>query len=456
MSCVNVLRACRRAVLVAVGAAFTLAGPVIAQQQYEQEVPCTEVEPLRLQYGDHTTGCAISPPADADVFTFVGGAGDLVWISVTTTSPGMDPIITLLDPSGATVATGSCDAGCCAGCVFITQPAAALTRAGVYTIRLLDQGVDESGSYILQLERLPSPRAVTLGFATPVTSDLTPLTDVDWFSFDARANAHVQIVVRGLTGGLDPELILYGPSGQQLTSMFCDAGCCSTCNVVLDTTLTTAGVYFVALHDLRADEAGSYEITLNCVFGDCSYVPPNDDCASPLPISAGRRLFSTRGASTDGPLVGTCGNGEVGSDVWYRFQATCSGGLVVSTLGDANFNTMVAIYSGDGCEQNTGPLLACSDDFGGCNGTTSRAVAYVTAGQVCLIRIGGRDGEQGSGMLTVDNHALSDWNKDCFINSQDYFDFLSDFLGGWADFNHTCTNDSQDFFDFIAAFFSGQ
>jgi len=50
-----------------------------------------------------------------------------------------------------------------------------------------------------------------------------------------------------------------------------------------------------------------------------------------------------------------------------------------------------------------------------------------------------------------------DWNHDNALNSQDFFDYVTDFFGApaSADFNADGVTNSQDFFDFLTCFFGG-
>src|SRR5262245_25205336 len=73
--------------------------------------------------------------------------------------------------------------------------------------------------------------------------------------------------------------------------------------------------------------------------------PSNDDCSSPIIVNLGLNPFTSEGATSAGP--GVCVT--IGNDVWFKFKSTFTGNLRVSTCGDADFDTVIAVYSGCGC-----------------------------------------------------------------------------------------------------------
>lgn len=68
---------------------------------------------------------------------------------------------------------------------------------------------------------------------------------------------------------------------------------------------------------------------------------------------------------------------------------------------------------------------------------------------------GGQTGVFAADLPEVTLGCPSDWDNSGVVNSQDFFNFLTDFFSATADLNNSGTTDSQDFFDFLAAFFGG-
>ena len=127
----------------------------------------------------------------------------------------------------------------------------------------------------------------------------------------------------------------------------------------------------------------------------------NDSCQSPIAISECIRSFSNIGATTDGPDEPTqcviLDYSHIDSDIWYCYTATETDVTVVSLCCSA-FDTKMAVYSG--CDCTSRPMVACSDDDCG-TGTTSRVTFPAVAGESYLIRIGGFEGEQGTGEFSI-------------------------------------------------------
>jgi hypothetical protein len=126
-------------------------------------------------------------------------------------------------------------------------------------------------------------------------------------------------------------------------------------------------------------------------------VPANNMCANATVVTNGTRPIGNCKATTDGPVACSFGGyTQIGSDVWYKYVATCAGSVTVNLCGSA-FDTKLAVYLGSCPGASTAPLQ-CNDDS--CD-LDSRVTFSAFAGQTYLIRIGGYEAEQGSGTMTI-------------------------------------------------------
>ena len=136
--------------------------------------------------------------------------------------------------------------------------------------------------------------------------------------------------------------------------------------------------------------------------GSNQLVIGGDDCASAVVISGqGTFAFDTSAATT-----GTEGEGSgcysMHNDVWYDWTADVTGVALFSTCDDADFDTMIAVYSDCPAANDDSLGLGCNDDGGGCAGYTTLSYADVIAGVSYKIRLGGYSAANfGTGNLTV-------------------------------------------------------
>jgi hypothetical protein len=149
----------------------------------------------------------------------------------------------------------------------------------------------------------------------------------------------------------------------------------------------------------------------------CLQPPPNNDCSDAIPIDDGATEFSTILATTDGNPVapGQCndkGATQCAADIWYRYTASCTGTLLVTTCvnlgGAADYDSDIVIYLNVPCTPPDSARIGCNDDdpnnpCGTGPPHASTAFAPVTQGQTYLIRVGGffDENDVGSGTLNI-------------------------------------------------------
>jgi hypothetical protein len=185
--------------------------------------------------------------------------------------------------------------------------------------------------------------------------------------------------------------------------------------------------YFVLVHSATGG-TGEYTLEITndgaCIEPSPECGPPNDDCADAIPIFEGLTDFDTTYATTDGPASppDTCNDfdeTQTWSDIWYVYDATCTGLLTVTTCDDvdpdasSDYDSDLVVYGPFGgasafdCSDLESSFLACNDDdpdndCGQVPDFSSTVQIAITAESTYLVRVGGwAEGSAGPGTLSV-------------------------------------------------------
>jgi len=182
--------------------------------------------PLAIAYGVTVTG-AISDAQFEVRYTFDGGRGDPVTITLRRTGGDLDPYLILLDAAGNEVATND-DAEDGTGTLDSRINNLPLPAAGTYTIiatRFQRQAGSSVGEFELTLERgsraaatsvAPPPGGPRLAYGVTATGTISDAQPAVRFTFDGVRDDLVTIRMHRRSGNLDSLLILLNPAGEQM------------------------------------------------------------------------------------------------------------------------------------------------------------------------------------------------------------------------------------------------
>ncbi len=168
-------------------------------------------------------------------------------------------------------------------------------------------------------------------------------------------------------------------------------GCPNSQDSAVNVNVTGGVTYKVRVAGLTSTDFGEF-------FLRATYLAPsNNSCASATQIFAGSTPFGTCGATTDGPVAcAAFGYDQVGSDVWYRYRAPCTGETTISLCGSL-YDSKIAVYP-LGCPAQTAQMIACNDDA--C-GLQSRVTFNSVTNTSYLLRVGGYNAAQGRGTINI-------------------------------------------------------
>lgn len=243
--------------------------------------------PVQLVYGSHTLNAALGSGFEVDLYSFLANAGDRINLVTSTSTAGVDAVITLRGPTGAVVTTTSCNghAGGSGGATSCSVNLdSLLATTGTYTVNFADAGANNAGAYTLHLDQYPPVgNWVGFGYGLPTAFAIGHLGDSDYFAFNVLAGSQFRLSVGTQTAGLDAHVEVWNTTGQSIQSTSCNghaggSGGATTCNVLLDMTATADGYYKVGIYDVGWDNTGNYQIGVTCLFGTCATGVP-----SPIP-----------------------------------------------------------------------------------------------------------------------------------------------------------------------------
>jgi len=242
----------------------------------EVTATCVEGVTLPLPYHANTANCEILPAGDSDQFTFSASTGTKVRFNVVGTSPFMDPTLEVRDPDGTVVlgAGGAvhCNGFVSGGCSFSVELVPG--QSGTYSVLLYDGGNDETGGYALSLWCLlgdcpGEPASSLLSHIVPIADAISPLTDGDFYTFNATVGTELRFNVVGTSINMDPALEVRDPFGTLVASGQCFGSVIGGCAFSVDLAPALSGAYSVVLFDTDTDETGDYTLSLWCLLGDC-------------------------------------------------------------------------------------------------------------------------------------------------------------------------------------------
>jgi len=243
----------------------------------------------------------ITPAVDADAYTFNATASTLLRLNMRTTSNAWNPRVELRDTAGTVVLNGIADgAGCnpaniISTCSFSVELVPALS--GTYSLLVYDEGTNQTGGYQIGLwcvqgdcdsdgdGFLDNDRQILNYGDTITTNAIDTGVDADYYLFNGTVGEEIQFNFATTTNAWNPRMELRDPTGTVVLNGLADGMGCnpaniiSTCSFIVNYLPQLSGTYSLLLYDGETDQAGSYNLTLACVFGSgsgftCTDLPP--------------------------------------------------------------------------------------------------------------------------------------------------------------------------------------
>jgi len=196
-------------------------------------------------------------PAVSDLWTFDAAANQYISLTLATTKPQLDPVLTLLGPDRQIIA--HVDNGYAGATETVTD--LLLVQPGTYIVEVSDF-YGAAGGYTLSLVLAAQPQFSAGG---PIAVGQTlqgelPANGQHYWVFQGTAGQHVNIVVEPGATTVDAIIDVYGPDGQRLAAY--DEGFSGDPEIITALELPATGEYAILVRSF-APQGGPYTISLD-------------------------------------------------------------------------------------------------------------------------------------------------------------------------------------------------
>ena len=274
-----------------------------------------------------------------------------------------------------------------------------------------------SGAITVQMGTVVSGNNVGATTGTPIGG--CNITNDVWYKFVAPYSGVGVVSTCSFYGGLatfDTVINVWSFGNfcsQAVSPIACNDDSCGSLQSYVTFPMTYGVLYQIEVGGYNG-LFGSFQIAL---FGNVA-VPPNDSCATALPIAVNSFVAGENFGATTGPdPTANCGNPT--RDMWYTFVAPVCGFYEASTCITAfpnTFDTVVGVWRG-----SCGALIAigCDDDDPSCGvgGTLSKVTWAGELGTKYYISVAGFGTAGGAFRLTLNSSSPGSPTSLSFFNS---------------------------------------
>ena len=361
-----------------------------------------------ISYGEDIQG-EINPAGEVDEYLFAGSPGEIITLQVAERSSSIqaNPCFELFDPTGNPVASKTCHS-------TIARVDTSLTMGGQYSVRVSEAPSspyhNNTLNYTVSLERVgpsPSPNAAPISYGDDVSGTISPVGEVDLFSFTGSPGEIItlQVAERSSSIQANPCFELFDPTGNPVASKTCHSTIAR-----VDTSLTMGGQYSVRVSEDPSspyhNNTLNYTVSLECTSGctgnvrNLTVASSNPGSGVPITVSPADSNGDTDGTTQfsrqydDGTSVTLTAPGTADSNPfkeWLRNGSSFSTDRSITFSMGADYN-VTAVYTPSrtltvqSSNPDTGVLITVdpSDSNGDSNGTTQFTRQHLDGTSVTL------------------------------------------------------------------------